>query len=397
MDVLFQPIALQLNSLVVLLTSFMLLGMALFIAFLQIAQPVSRFLLGMLLLNCVLAWLFVGVRENWSLPDEARAFLSLQMLHGPLLMGYVMSQTHPQFQWKAVYWLHGLPALIMGVVWFIQLHYPQVLRVDCPDTLVCHPFYEMRFIHRAGAWVSAIIYAALSLRLLPEYLARIKNEYSALEGLRLTWLTMLIWCFMGLAILAGLMDVGKYLGWLDIIYGGYLQAWGPILLTVFLCGFAIRQRLIQIRLDAPGSIDFYQGPNINTKSETPNETSAKYQSSGLDNELVETLWAQLNTLMHEQRLYLSHGLKIADVAQILSVPVNYVSQAINSQGQSFYDWINHYRLQQAKALLVQGELRITDIAEESGFASQSSFYSHFKQATGMTPRQYRQSDQKSDK
>jgi len=60
--------------------------------------------------------LFVGVRENWSLPDEARAFLSLQMLHGPLLMGYVMSQTHEKFQWKRHYWITALVLVINGMI-----------------------------------------------------------------------------------------------------------------------------------------------------------------------------------------------------------------------------------------------------------------------------------------
>ena len=61
MDSLLIPISLQLNSLVALLASFLLLGMALFIGVFQLDNRASRFLLGLIVLNSVLAWLFVGM------------------------------------------------------------------------------------------------------------------------------------------------------------------------------------------------------------------------------------------------------------------------------------------------------------------------------------------------
>jgi len=115
----------------------------------------------------------------------------------------------------------------------------------------------------------------------------------------------------------------------------------------------------------------------------------KYQSSGLDEHLAAQLWRALTELMEQQQWYLKHGLKVADLANELAVPVNYVSQAINGYGeQSFYDWVNQYRLNHAVRLLADGGLKVVDIAEASGFASQSSFYEHFKHTYKMTPKQY---------
>lgn len=52
-------------------------------------------------------------------------------------------------------------------------------------------------------------------------------------------------------------------------------------------------------------------------------------------------------------------------------------------------YITSKRLQQAKHLLVYSDLKIQDIAEQLGFASQSHFSRQFKRWTGMSPLQYR--------
>ena len=62
--------------------------------------------------------------------------------------------------------------------------------------------------------------------------------------------------------------------------------------------------------------------------------------------------------------------------------------------QNFFDFINGYRIKEAKRLLVdpKGELlTILAIAEEVGFNSKSSFNTAFKKITGMTPTEYKKS------
>jgi len=46
------------------------------------------------------------------------------------------------------------------------------------------------------------------------------------------------------------------------------------------------------------------------------------------------------------------------------------------------------RLQMAMHLL-HGNMRLTDIGHACGFSDHSAFARHFKQAVGMTPREYR--------
>lgn len=399
-------VSLQINSLIILLASFLVLGMALFIGLLQHKEQTSRYLIILLLLNCLVAWIFVAVNEAWVTSKPMQAWMSLQMLQGPFLYFYVRSLVHLEFKWRVQDGFHFLPAVLLALLWLVQVHIPSLLSLPCPDTSLCSSEYESRFVHRLATWLSIFIYGYWALRFLPVYMNRMKHHYSALQGLKLTWLTCLIWCFIILAAMAAFLDVLRYSGVSSWLYGGVLQAWGPIILIVFIAGFSMRQRHISLQIQADHPSLFYQPePTLPSRtgdddpdSKQPNGVLTqgqmqlpKYQSSGLDEQLAAQLWVALTELM-EQQWYLKHGLKVADLASELAVPVNYVSQAINGYGkQSFYDWVNQYRLNHAVSLLADGGLKVADIAEASGFASQSSFYEHFKHRYKMTPKQYQKS------
>ena len=58
------------------------------------------------------------------------------------------------------------------------------------------------------------------------------------------------------------------------------------------------------------------------------------------------------------------------------------------------DQIDEAKLQHAKKLIAQGEL-VKNVAERTGFASPSAFILFFKRNTGVTPRQYFESENKS--
>ena len=59
-------------------------------------------------------------------------------------------------------------------------------------------------------------------------------------------------------------------------------------------------------------------------------------------------------------------------------------------GQSPHRYVSAKRLNRAKALLMQGDRSLVDIALSLSFCSQANFTRAFKQATGRTPGQFRQ-------
>ena len=61
------------------------------------------------------------------------------------------------------------------------------------------------------------------------------------------------------------------------------------------------------------------------------------------------------------------------------------------QGESFSNYLKMRRIERAKHLMEQKNMTIDEVARQSGFSSPKYFSVVFKQITGMTPREYRES------
>ena len=57
-------------------------------------------------------------------------------------------------------------------------------------------------------------------------------------------------------------------------------------------------------------------------------------------------------------------------------------------GQTVFEYINRYRIEIAADLLRKEDLPVSQVAELTGFRSESLFYQKFKEYTGMTPKAY---------
>ncbi len=120
----------------------------------------------------------------------------------------------------------------------------------------------------------------------------------------------------------------------------------------------------------------------------------KYQKSGLKDGAEQKIKNKLEELMVNEKIYLNKLLTIKKLANLANTNVHYLSQVINSQYHMSYNGlINSYRIEEAKRLLSQETpaISITDIATQSGFASNATFFRKFKQHTEMTPQQYKKS------
>ena len=95
-------------------------------------------------------------------------------------------------------------------------------------------------------------------------------------------------------------------------------------------------------------------------------------------------------LMEEKQLYLNSDLKLPDVASLLDISPRKLAEYIKEHEDcSFAQFINEYRIEHAKRLLQeQPEKKLTQVAIESGFANETSFFRTFKSITGTTPREW---------
>lgn len=140
-------------------------------------------------------------------------------------------------------------------------------------------------------------------------------------------------------------------------------------------------------------LDYYDVPGMVHPVTSAREH--KYTKSGLSGSQMEKYKRRLEAQMQFDKVYRRSDLTLPKLAALVGCSVNHLSQVINSGiGMSFFDYLNHYRIEYAKQLLGQGIGRhqsVLDIAFTVGFNSNSSFYTAFKKTSGQTPAQYRQS------
>jgi AraC-like DNA-binding protein len=105
------------------------------------------------------------------------------------------------------------------------------------------------------------------------------------------------------------------------------------------------------------------------------------------------LLARIQHGMEVQQLYLRQNLNIEEFARHVGIHFLEVSTIINKHfDTNFFEFVNSYRVNRAKAMLVDpafADTTILDILMESGFNSKSAFHRFFKRYTGMTAADYR--------
>lgn len=108
---------------------------------------------------------------------------------------------------------------------------------------------------------------------------------------------------------------------------------------------------------------------------------------------ASSLQIKLERLMAEEKPFLQEELKINDLAQLLELPVHHLSELLNNElHTNFADFINTYRIETAKQLLIDPKRqtdKILTIAFDSGFSNKGTFNRVFKQLTGQTPSGWR--------
>ncbi len=126
--------------------------------------------------------------------------------------------------------------------------------------------------------------------------------------------------------------------------------------------------------------------------------NSKYAKSGLGDDQLEAYKRQLQRVMLDEQLYLKSDMTLPRLAETIGCSVNHLSQVINAGfGVSFFDYLNRFRVEHAKALLSDGgpqDNAVLNVAFTVGFNSNSAFYAAFRKYVGRTPAQYRRQQQK---
>ena len=103
---------------------------------------------------------------------------------------------------------------------------------------------------------------------------------------------------------------------------------------------------------------------------------------------------RLEAYMQTEKPYLNDSLSLDGLANQTNIPAKHLSFLINQvSGKHFFDFVNTYRVEEAKRHLKESDFTVQQIMYEVGFNSKSSFNTAFKKNTNTTPSAYRKAPQ----
>ncbi len=286
---------------------------------------------------------------------------------GPLLFFYIKSLLNDSFSFKAKYWFHFLPFIIATIISILLLK-------DYEEFYLW--LYPGRIYFSGVVILQNFLYAINSLRLLNQNGLNFRSFLSYISGLKLAWVRFFISGF----IVLWLIQFQLFIGW-DVLEQ---PRWCPYSVSLYiLTAFFFFNAMIYLGLKKPEM--FNQGQ--------------KYQHSVLKKTDKEKYLGELMLLVEHERIYLRPSISLTELAQRLKIAPCYVSQIINETfQQNFRDFINKYRIEESKKMLLQKDLNlnILGIALDAGFNSKSAFNNAFKKYMGITPKEFKKKTACSD-
>lgn len=120
-------------------------------------------------------------------------------------------------------------------------------------------------------------------------------------------------------------------------------------------------------------------------------TELTYAKSTLTDVNKHAKLHELESLMLIDKHYQNENLSLAQLAESLELSPHQLSELINTHfDYGFPRYIREQRVNEAKRLLIsEPNSSVLSISMETGFKSQSNFYTAFKEITGISPGQFR--------
>ncbi len=306
---------------------------------------------------------------------------SFPYTYGPFIFLYTLILSGKKHEFKPVYLLHFLPFFMIQLYalffWYFEPagYQLDLLNPDTPTPLA---------ISLIGSFIpiSGITYMILTIREVLQFNNRLKQSYSYLDKINLSWINYLVIGSAGI----WLVVVATYA--LSYFYGKEDKAGILIYISMavflYLLGFRSLKQPEMKQVDPVKEDDV---PPVHQPGES-------YRKSGLSDELAGEYLQILVKMMDSEKPYLNNKLKLSDLAESLSISTHNLSEVINKKlNQNFYDFINKYRVEEVKRLIESDKdtaFSILGLGFDAGFSSKSAFYTSFKKATGLTPAQYRE-------
>lgn len=310
------------------------------------------------------------IRLNWGLP----------LLFGPLILLYTKAFINPNFrinQNDLWYFLPYCLNLTFLLPFFLKSGEAKIQILNYFTANLTRGIDNYAMYHSLMQLAIAIISIQFSVRSLNQvkaYQKSILNNFSEIEKIKLNWLKVIIYSFLVVFTVFTLVFILTYRDlYPDFDYEVYFY------LALFVLIYFLSYKSFQ-------QIPFNSSIGEEKKS---TENLKAPSNSQLQKELAK----RLIDYMDKERPYLNGQLTASELAAALQMNRHQLSLVLNEHlGQSFYDFINTYRIKAFKEHLQNPQnahLTLLGLAFESGFNSKTAFNSVFKKLEGMTPREFK--------
>lgn len=301
---------------------------------------------------------------------------------GPLILFYTKALTDLDFDILKINKIHFIPPIVelgFQVIMIILSIRNQELFYNTQLY-----FYVTPFVYFWVA-VSIFYYLRLSLNIINNHETWVLKNFSNLKHITLIWLRKLIvyyrllWIVWVPFVIVFLCFFKFQLQYLIVVMVLYFL----MLILVYLTFW------IGIESFRRGSFIYIYRPEKKTENKNFRQ---------LTEHQVQGYIERINQLMDLEKIYLNENLSLKELASHLKADPNLISFILNNHfSTNFYEFVNRYRVDEIKKKLNSPRykhLTLLGIAMESGFNSKTTFNRVFKQATGITPTEFRKRNHK---
>ncbi|WP_231562053.1 helix-turn-helix domain-containing protein [Colwellia psychrerythraea] len=354
---------------------------ALFDVFKRPKQRQNVFLKGLLLLLLIhlSGELFIYSGAYVYAPALAGAQLPFRVLLGPALYFYAHATMSPDKKIDKRIWALALsgPILVLLVMLpFIFMISPaEKLALANPLTRDPELWKIAVFTCLSATFVFilfTVLFLVMALKLHNSHRQQLMERFSEIEQRSLGWFrtVLVIWGVVWL-MYAVEFSLGA-LGWFWFGSGVLL----PIL-EVFALAIFIQQALSQ---------------KVLNESEKGLPRSSQTRAALLSADKMQLIAVKLERAMIDDKLFLQDNLSLNKLSESISETENHISETLSQfLHTKFFQFVNSFRVEEAKKALQDSDKLITSIAFDVGFNSKSTFNTAFKKIVGYSPTAYRNS------
>ncbi|MGL1959373.1 MAG: helix-turn-helix domain-containing protein [Colwellia sp.] len=373
------------HDLVLLFTIFLCLAFTVFLFFLKKGKKLSNFLLASFLITQAAIPLdnlinFGEAFKNFALNISPNLFYTFGLaywIEASLLLFYVRSLIYKDFTLTKKDLWYLLPFLAYTIYftfdWLLLDHQLKMAALQ-GNIIATSPMID-RIIHIVRGCLRCAL-GILCLIELHKYDKHIKNEVAELVSVDLTWLKVLVIGFLIIrvdAIFVALAIIFSYEMGINIDHE----------ILGLTANYAILLLIIGLIFFSAGHSPLFKG--IDNKLDK--------EKSKVDESFDPDEIKAIELYMKQSKPYLNHLLTLDNLANQVSLTPRYLSSLINRHFEkNFFEFINYYRVEESKALLISEENKKTtmlDVMDRAGFNSKATFNTFFKKLMGITPTQYR--------